>query len=180
MIFGIIAGSLSAIAMSETMTRREIKIRSAMLDEFMRTKRVPRELRNEIGGQLNNYFERRSALDEAEIIACLPPKHQRELLMSIYQPYLEDCPLIQGLDETTISRLCIVMRPYLAIKGDIVCKEGDVGEEMFLITRGALKLDSTKYPAYGDRVWEDGVCVLPAAAHPFEIICIRVYICPCF
>ena len=43
-IFGIIAGSLSAIAMSESMTRREIKNRSAMLDEFMRTKNVPSEV----------------------------------------------------------------------------------------------------------------------------------------
>ena len=155
-IFGIIAGSLSAIAMSETMARREIKARSAMLDEFMRTKNVPHSMRLDIGGQLANYFEKKSALDEAEIIGCLPPKHQRGLVMSIYKPYLRDCPLVQGLDDTIISRLCMAMRPYLALNGDTICTEGEVGEEMFLITRGAVKLESASHPSYATRVWEDG------------------------
>ena len=41
-----------------------------------------------------------SVLQEAAIIACLPPKHQRDLVMSIYKPYLKDCPLMQGLDRS--------------------------------------------------------------------------------
>eukprot|EP01052_Picozoa_sp_SAG31_P024977 SAG31_NODE_2161_length_6297_cov_1.823169_7_plen_478_part_00 len=155
-IFGIIAGSLSAIAMSETMTRREIKMRSDMLSEFMRTKNVPQQMRLEISSQLANYFDKKSALDEADIIACLPPKHQRELVMSIYKPYLSNCPLVQGLDDSILSRLCMAMRPYLALSGDAICTEGELGEEMYLITRGSVRLESKLYPLYATRVWEDG------------------------
>ena len=113
-------------------------------------------MRIAIGDQLSNYFDKKSALDEAEIIACLPPKHQRDLVMSIYKPYLKDCPLMQGLDSSIVSRLCLVMRPYLAIAGDMIVTEGEVGEEMYLITRGAVKLESITYPSYTARMWEDG------------------------
>ena len=154
--FGIIAGSLSAIAMSESMTRREIKSRSSKLDEFMQTKNVPKQMREEIGSQLANYFEKKSALDEKAVIACLPPKHQKDLVMAIYHPYLVDCPLLQGIERGLMSRLCLVMRPYLALAGDEITVEGEVGEEMYLITRGVVKLQSTKYPAYNTRLWEDG------------------------
>lgn len=154
--FGIIAGSLSALAMSESMTRRKIKERSTKLDEFMRTKNVPRRMREDIGAQLSNYFEKKSALDEKQIIACLPPKHQKDLVMAIYEPYVVDCPLLQGLERGLKSRLCLAMRPYFALAGDDIVVEGEMGEEMYLITRGTVKLDSSRYPAYNSRQWEDG------------------------
>ena len=154
--FGIIAGSLSAIAMSETLTKREIKSRSAKLDEFMRTKNVPRAMRDELGTQLSNYFEKKSALDEKQVIACLPPKQQKDLVMAIYRPFVVDCPLLQGLERGLTSRFCLAMRPYFALAGDEIVVEGEIGEEMYLITRGNIKLQSTRYPAYNSRQWEDG------------------------
>eukprot|EP01043_Picozoa_sp_COSAG02_P044716 COSAG02_NODE_4021_length_5891_cov_414.995684_1_plen_1502_part_00 len=154
--FGIIAGSLSAIALSESITAREIKDRSAKLDEFMRTKKVPQAMRQEIGTQLSNYFEKKSALDEKQAISCLPPKHQRDLVMAIYQPFLVDCPLLQGLEPALTSQLCLAMRPYFALGGDEIVVEGELGEEMYLITRGTIRLTSTRYPAYNSRQWEDG------------------------
>eukprot|EP01044_Picomonas_judraskeda_P001146 COSAG03_NODE_63_length_15223_cov_32.095940_5_plen_939_part_00 len=154
--FGIIAGSLSAIAMSETLTKRELKSRSTKLDEFMRIKNVPRAMRDQLGTQLSNYFEKKSALDEKQIIACLPPKQQKELVMAIYQPLVVDCPLLQGLERGLTSRFCLAMRPYFALAGDEIVVEGEIGEEMYLITRGNIKLQSTRYPAYNSRQWEDG------------------------
>lgn len=154
--FGIIAGSLSAMAMSESITKREIKTRSAKLDEFMRTKNVPKPMRQEIAAQLSNYFEKKSALDEKQAIACLPPKYQRDLVMAIYQPVLVDCPLLQGLDTALTSQLCLAMRPYFALRGDQIVIEDELGDEMYLITRGTIRLTSTRYPAYNSRQWEDG------------------------
>ena len=46
-----------------------------------------------------------------------------------------------------ISRLCLVMRPYLAIAGDTIVTEGEAGDEMYQITRGAVKLESITYPS---------------------------------
>ena len=48
------------------------------------------------------------------------------------------------------------MRPYLAIENDMVVKEGEVGEEMYMIVRGIIKLQSRTWRLYNDRSWQDG------------------------
>ena len=35
-----------------------------------------------------------------------------------------------------MSRLCLVMRPYLVVPNDVILNEKEVGEEMYLIVRG--------------------------------------------
>ena len=48
------------------------------------------------------------------------------------------------------------MRPYLALHNDMVVKEGEVGEEMYMIVRGSIKLQSHSWRLYNDRSWQDG------------------------
>ena len=37
-----------------------------------------------------------------------------------------------------------------------IVKEGDVGEEMYMVVRGTIKLASDSYELYNDRNWVDG------------------------
>ena len=155
-IFGIIAGSLGALAMSESLSHHEIKMKRKQLEEFMHFKKVPQRRRKEFVNQLDNWFTKKSVFDEEQILGYLPPKHRKELLMSIYKPYLVQCPLLQGMELGVMSKLCLLMRPYLAVEGDEIVSEGEMGEEMYLIMRGAVKLQSKRFPAYNARTWEDG------------------------
>jgi hypothetical protein len=154
--FGIIAGSLGALAMSESLSHHEIKIKRKQLEEFMHFKKVPKPMRKEFISQLENWFTKKSVFDETQILSYLPPKHRKELLMSIYKPYLVQCPLLQGMELGVMAKLCLLMRPYLAVQDDIIVTEGEIGEEMYLNMRGAVQLSAVKYPAYSARTWEDG------------------------
>ena len=55
-----------------------------------------------------------------------------------------------------MTKLCMYMRPYLAIENDMVVKEGEVGEEMYMIVRGNIRLQSRTFRLYNDRSWQDG------------------------
>jgi CRP-like cAMP-binding protein len=155
-IFGIIAGSLSALAMAESLSVREIKIRRKQLEEFMHFKKVPKHMRKEFCFQMENWFSKKSVFDESVILEYLPPRHRKELMLSIYKPYLVQCPLLQGMETAAIAKLCLLMRPYLACVDDVIVQEGEIGEEMYLIMRGAVQLNSVQHPAYNARLWEDG------------------------
>ena len=155
-IFGIIAGSLGALAMTESLSQLEIKTKRKQLEEFMMFKKVPKSLRMQMLSQMDNWFSKKSVFDEKVILSNLPPKHRKELLMSIYKPYLVQCPLLQGMELGVMSRLCLMMRPYLAVESDEIVSEREVGEEMYLIMKGAVRLTSKMYPNYNERTWEDG------------------------
>ena len=103
-IFGIIAGSLSSVAMTETLFQQEIKIQRARLHEFLRHKRVSNHLQTEVISQMDNFFETKSVFDEQEILDRLPPKHRKALLMEMYHSHLVNCPLMRGMEDSIVSR----------------------------------------------------------------------------
>ena len=155
-IFGIIAGSLGALAMSTSMAAREMKYERERLDEFLKIKQIPSHLRQQVVEQMDNWFDQKSVFDEQAILERLPPKHRKELLMEMYSDHLSTCPLLKGMEEGIVSKLCLQMLPYLALEGDTIVKEGDVGEEMYMVVRGTIKLASDSYELYNDRNWVDG------------------------
>ena len=55
-----------------------------------------------------------------------------------------------------MTKLCLKMRPYLALEDDIIVKEGEVGEEMYMVVRGTIKLQSDTWRQYNERNWVDG------------------------
>eukprot|EP01043_Picozoa_sp_COSAG02_P029200 COSAG02_NODE_1806_length_10867_cov_7.575130_5_plen_748_part_01 len=156
MIFGIIAGALSAVAMSESMTRAETKEKISQLDELMQQKNVPAAMRVELSNQMSYWFDKKSVFDEDVLLSYLPPRQRKDLLAVIYKPFLMQCPLMQHLEWRVLSRLCLMMRPYFAVVNDVIFAEADIGEEMYLVVRGSIKLSSTRFPAYNSRLWEDG------------------------
>jgi Ca2+-binding EF-hand superfamily protein/CRP-like cAMP-binding protein len=155
-IFGIIAGSLSSVAMNETLAQQEIKVQRTRLQEFLKHKKVSSELMGQVISQMDNFFETKSVFDEQDILDRLPPKHRKALLMEMYKTHLKNCPLMKGMEEGVVTKLCLKMRPYLALREDMVVKEGEIGEEMYMIVRGNIKLQSHSWRLYNERSWLDG------------------------
>ena len=54
-IFGIIAGSMGALAMSTKMSEREMMFERERLDEFLKLKRINKDLRRKVSEQMDNW-----------------------------------------------------------------------------------------------------------------------------
>ena len=63
---------------------------------------------------------------------------------------------LKDMEEGIVTKLCLKMRPYLALEDDIIVKEGEVGEEMYMVVRGTIKLQSDTWRQYNERNWVDG------------------------
>ena len=142
-IFGIIAGSLAKLAVQESLSHAEISKKRRQLEEFMHG-RVPVEMQKAMVLQCENWFTKKSAFDEETMLQSLPPKHRKELLTTMYKPYLVQSPLLQGVEAGVITKLCVLMHPYLAVANDDIVLEGEVGEEMYMIMKGAVRLTSVR------------------------------------
>lgn len=94
--------------------------------------------------------------DEEKILGRLPPKLRKRVYMNIYGRHLKSCPLLEGVAESVVVMLVTRMRPYLAIKGDTIFQEGEVGQEMYLVLDGEIALSSHQVPSYGARNWYTG------------------------
>ena len=154
--FGILAGTLSAMLTESNASEQKADEQIEALKTFMSSKRVHKTLRRQITDQMEYFYKTKSVFDEAEIVEKLPPKFKKTLLLSMYKPQLQTCPLFAGLDEAIITKIAIILRPYLGVEGDSVVREGEVGDEMYMVVKGDITLKSSAWPKFDGKSWGDG------------------------
>ena len=57
-------------------------------------------------------------------------------------------PLFFGLQQEIVTELCLSLRAFPALKGQIVVREGMPGVEMYTISNGKLRVVSSTPPPY--------------------------------
>lgn len=73
---------------------------------------------------------------------------------------LKKIPLFQGLASTQLTRLAALFEPRTFPAGDFLFREGEVGMEMFVISRGRVRI-SQNIPGIGEEalaILEEGSC----------------------
>ena len=156
MIFGILAGTLSAMLTEAGAAAAEVEAELDMIKGFMLSKSVPKDTRRYIMTKMESFYKGKGLFDEGMILDKLPPKFKKTLLVQMYKPQLTSCPLFLGLENNIITQLAMVMLPYLAIEEDVIVEEDQVGDEMYMIIKGEVKLRSDCAPKFEGKAWVDG------------------------
>jgi hypothetical protein len=74
----------------------------------------------------------------------------------MYSTQLKSCPLFLNLDDEIITRLALKLNVYLAAEGDQVVAEGEVGDEMYMVVKGGVRIISKALPKMDGKTWVDG------------------------
>lgn len=141
MIFGILAGTLSSMLTEANAAAAAVESELDDIKNFMLSKGVSKNLRREVMTRMETFYKARGLYDEDDVLSKLPPKFRKTLLIEMYKPQLTTCPLFLGLQNTVITKLAMVMQPYLAVEGDFIVQEGNVGDEMYMIVKGEVRLE---------------------------------------
>lgn len=145
-IFGILAGTLSTMLMQSSASEQRSEVKMEELREFLTSKRVDKDLRKEVVLAMENFFKKKSAKEEEEVLSMLPPKYRKQILRDLYMEHVMYCPLFQKMDSHILLKLCTTLHPYNAAEGDEVIREGEAGEEMYMVIRGEVQLVSQTLP----------------------------------
>ncbi len=62
------------------------------------------------------------------------------ILLDLLFQRISGVKLFHGCDPGLLKSLVIRLKPMLFLPGDYICKKGDVGKEMFIITQGAVQV----------------------------------------
>jgi hypothetical protein len=60
-----------------------------------------------------------------------------------YHNVIKGVPFFRPLEEAAIIRLCGLLKPFRAMKEDLIYKRGEVGRELYIVMRGEVRISFT-------------------------------------
>ena len=103
-------------------------------------------MRKRVRSFYDSLYQNKTVFDEEEVLCNLPPIMATELVNFMYQKEIKLVPIFQGLEDEVITKLCLGLKPYPAAPNDAIMREGEQGNEMFIITRGRVQVRRTPPP----------------------------------
>eukprot|EP00093_Oithona_nana_P009758 09758.XXX_496765_495461_1 [CDS] Oithona nana genome sequencing. len=157
-IFAILIGNVKETIAQATASQDEYMFKFDQLSQYMFRMNVPDETINRVKIWCQHTWKTQKSFDESAILEFLPSKMRTDMALDIHYKTISKVNLFFGCDPGLLKALVVRLRPMLFLPGDIICKKGDVGKEMFIITSGAVQVvggpnDSIVFVTLGE-----GVC----------------------
>ena len=147
------------------MNRQEVFFRQKMdeLNDFMSYRELPKLLRLKIREYYDHLHNRLRFFDEGEIISELSHQLRQELILELNKSMVMSNAFFKGMPDDFVASIILKLRVATYLPGEVVVREGDVGDEMFFISEGHVEIiitaedgsaDVIKTLAAGDYVGE--------------------------
>jgi hypothetical protein len=137
---GLILGSLSSMFMTTRLLEDKVERQMAELREYLTEKRIPKKLRNRVRHYMELLYRKKTGYNEQHLMALLPPSLGRELIEQLYRSKIDALPGMRGLPDEVRAKLCMAMKPIKALKTDIIFREGERADSVYVIEDGVVEL----------------------------------------
>ncbi|VDO03605.1 unnamed protein product [Rodentolepis nana] len=88
-----------------------------------------------------DYLWRQSHIpDEQRVLKHLPDRLKAEVAIHVHLDTLKRVDMFQDTEEGFLLDLVLRLRPALFSPGDFICRKGEIGKEMFLVSQGKLNV----------------------------------------
>ncbi|KAK5972245.1 Cyclic nucleotide-binding domain-containing protein [Trichostrongylus colubriformis] len=139
-VFALLLGQIRDIVSNANRTREEYRRQMDMALSECKRLGLPKELTNRVRDWFIYTWEQQKTLDEKKLIEKLPLKLQTDLALSVHYNTLSKVQLFQDCDRALLRDLVLKLRPVIFLPGDMICKKGDVGKEMYIVNQGVLQV----------------------------------------
>nr|CDJ81705.1 Ion transport and Cyclic nucleotide-binding domain containing protein [Haemonchus contortus] len=139
-VFALLLGQIRDIVSNANRTREEYRRQMDMALSECKRLGLPKELTNRVRDWFIYTWEQQKTLDEKKLIDKLPLKLQTDLALSVHYNTLSKVQLFQDCDRALLRDLVLKLRPVIFLPGDMICKKGDVGKEMYIVNQGVLQV----------------------------------------
>ena len=134
--FGFLIGNISTLL--ETIDVRSSALKSKMneLREYMKDRRLPAELQSRIKKHYTYYLSNKSVFNEVAIVYELNTQLRNAVVMESHFDLVDKMRIFKDADPSFVVAMVLQMRPQTQGPGEIIARQGEVGNEMFFLRTG--------------------------------------------
>ncbi|KAE9550732.1 hypothetical protein FO519_006054 [Halicephalobus sp. NKZ332] len=142
-IIAVIVGDVGAMVTSMNMMRSQFEEKLDGCKTYMKFRSVNIVLQKKIIQWFEYGWKAGSAkIDESTIMECLPPRLRGQLAVHIHMDTLRKVLLFQDCEPGLLYELVLKLQLQIFSPGDVVCRKGDIGKELYIIKKGSLQVVS--------------------------------------
>ncbi|KAH8070376.1 voltage-gated potassium channel [Aureococcus anophagefferens] len=158
----IFVSTITSILVSMDVSMQEFEEQLQRTNDYMRSLRLPGELRDRIRDYYHHRWKEGVIFDESLILERLNPELCLEILNYKIRDLVPKVPLLRTTPKAFSEALAPALHPTVTTEGDVVLKEGDYGDAMYFIDKG---LAEVLVEAVGDQVVKLIATLLHLNAH---------------
>ncbi|XP_062523816.1 cyclic nucleotide-gated cation channel alpha-3-like isoform X3 [Corticium candelabrum] len=144
MVFAAVVGNVGDVISNMNAARMDFQARyfrqMDCIKQYMNHRSVPELLQRRVKKWLDYSWSRTQALDEASLLALLPGQLRTEIAIHVHLDTLKKVDIFANCERGFLRELVVKLRSQIFSPGDYICREGEVGREMYIINHGRVEV----------------------------------------
>jgi len=141
-MYGFIIGNVANLLSKRNPARTQFFNNLEQLKVFVNYRNIPISLQKRISDYYAYIWKKKLGFDESVFLSSLPQGLQNEVSVHLKREILEKIPLFEGVSDEFLRDVSFHMRPIVCVPEECIFKENDIGNEMYFVIRGKLKVIS--------------------------------------
>ncbi|MDX9802116.1 MAG: ion transporter [Spirochaetia bacterium] len=141
-LYGFIIGNIANLIANLDIARAQQREKIEKINTFMQYRNLPSDLQKKVNDYYNYIWETRRGYDESSVLHELPASLKTNISIFLNKEMIEKVPLFRGAGDALIRDIIMNLEPVVYTPDDYVVKKGEMGYDMYFISRGSVDVVS--------------------------------------
>ncbi len=138
-VFIYVNANCTSLMLKLNQRLEQYRTRLQGVDVYLKRNQVSKEVQRSVKRHFRKSFdEDQINSDSHAVLDAMPRYLRRTVLQDIHMRTLRRAPLFVGVDKEMIAQVCAVVRRVVYHPEELLCKQGDVMNEMYILEEGQL------------------------------------------
>jgi len=141
-MYGLIIGNIANLIANIDVAKAQYREKMEKLNTFLRYRDIPQDLSRKINSYFEYLWQTRRGYNESSVLAELPSSLKTWVSLFLNKDIIEKVPIFEGASDEFIKETIMNLVPVVFTPGDYIVTAGEVGYDMFFISKGSVDVVS--------------------------------------
>ncbi|KAK3086855.1 hypothetical protein FSP39_024446, partial [Pinctada imbricata] len=139
-VFALLIGQIRDIAEAAGRVKALYNKRMDAALWYVKSLNLPKETQDKVRTWFVYNWQQQKIIDEKQLMDTLPKNLRTDLAIQVHFNTLSKVKLFQDCDKSLLLDLVLKLKAILYLPGDFVCRKGEVGKEMYIVSQGLVEV----------------------------------------
>ncbi|MBI5580502.1 MAG: ion transporter [Deltaproteobacteria bacterium] len=140
--YAFIVGNIASLFSNLDAARADYFNKIEATSQYLHSRQVPHQLNEQVRDYYEYIWDRRRGFKEEALFEDLPPSFRLSLLQLLARDLIERVPLFKHCSPILRNLLLLALKPQTYAPGVYIAREGEIGREIYFISRGTVEIIS--------------------------------------